>query len=68
MKSLVWEVAFSKGFEIRLRLPGLCFDRAVAGVASVGAAFGSLAKHSRLANLATENGFERKQRCFGWWV
>ena len=68
MKSLVWEVAFSKGFKIRLRLHGLGFDRAVAGVASVGAAFRSLAKHSRLANLATENGIERKQRCFGWWA
>ena len=40
MKSLVWEVAFSRGFKIRLRLHGLGFDRAVAGVASVGAAFG----------------------------
>ena len=40
MKSLVWQVAFSRVFLIRLRLHGLGFDRAVAGVASVGAAFG----------------------------
>ena len=40
MKSLVWEVAFSKGFRIRLRLHGFSVDIAVARVASVGAAFG----------------------------
>ena len=40
MKSLVWEVAFSQGFKIRLRLHGFSLCRAVARVASVGAAFG----------------------------